>query len=69
MTKPTPPPPPFTCPTIDATKRAIRRARWRILRVERLDEAAAQLAEALVLLEAVREDNRRMRAAYVRAVR
>jgi hypothetical protein len=55
------PPPGWTCPGIDRTKTTIRRVRWRLRRGVKLDEVDALLAQALVDLEAVRDENRALR--------
>lgn len=66
-----PRPPGHTCPTIDRTQRVLRRLAWRVRHRPECpeDEVATLLAEGLALLEQVREDNRRMRAAYYAARR
>ena len=61
-----PRPPGHTCPAIDRTQRVLRRLAWRVRNRPECpeDEVAALLAEGLSMLEQVREENRRMRAAY-----
>ena len=59
-----PKPPGHTCLTLDKTQRALRRLAWRARNPDRAGDVSEVLAEGLGLLEQVREENRKMRAAY-----
>lgn len=58
-------PPGHTCPAIDRAQSALRRLAWRCAHPEHVGVTPAEvLAEGIVALEQVREENRQMRAAY-----
>ena len=62
-------PPGHTCPNIDRAQSALRRLAWRCVNPEHKGVTPAEvLAEGLAALEEVREENRRMRAAYYNAL-
>lgn len=55
--------PGHTCPNIDKAQRQLRRLAWRV-RHGKKDDVSEVLVEGLKVLEAVRQENIQMRAAY-----